>query len=154
VLPATTDLLPIDPSNPVVALCAAGMECEGAPAQAQRFFQEAWDARRDDYDAAIAAHYLARHQPTPLLTLDWNTRAVTHCERVIDGRASELLPSLYLNLADSLLAVGRQAEARAVAERAAEHLPALPSDGYRSFIGLGIARLQEKLLATTVNDSI
>jgi hypothetical protein len=125
------------------------MACEGAPEQARRFFQEAWNARRDDYDAAIAAHYLARHQPTPLLTLDWNARAVIYCERIVDGRASELVPSLYLNLADSLFAVGRRAEARAVAERAAEHLTALPSDGYRSFIGLGLARLQEKLLAIT-----
>jgi hypothetical protein len=131
--------------NPVVALCAAGMECEGTPEQARRLFQEAWDALRDDYDAAIAAHYLARHQPTAALTLEWNARAVQHCERVADDRRSELLPSLYLNLADSLLAVERPAEARAVVDRVAEYLKVLPSDGYRSFVALGIARLQEKL---------
>jgi hypothetical protein len=136
----------IEPNNPVVALCAAGMACDGAPEEARRLFEEAWEARRDDYDAAIAAHYLARHQPTPFLALDWNTRAVTHCERVTDDRAAELLPSLYLNLADSLLAVGRREEARVMAERASKCLPALPADGYRSFIALGIARLQGKLV--------
>lgn len=139
----------IEPTNPVVALCAAGMACDGTREEARCLFEEAWNARRDDYDAAIAAHYLARHQPTPLLTLDWNTRAVTHCERIADDRAAELLPSLYLNLADSLLAVGRREEARAIAERAAEHLPALPADGYRSFIAQAIARLQGKLVGST-----
>jgi hypothetical protein len=146
-----TKPLPIDPNNPIVALCAAGMACEGEPDAARRLFQEAWDTRRDDYDAAIAAHYLARHQPTPSLVLDWNTRAVTHCERVTDGRASDLLPSLYLNLADSLLAVGRRADARVVAERAAEHVSALPEDGYHSFIAIGIARLRERLVENTTS---
>ena len=51
----------IDPINPVVLLCAAGMEREGEPEEARRLFQQAWDARRNDYEAAIAAHYLARN---------------------------------------------------------------------------------------------
>ena len=96
------------------------MACEGHPERARLLFEEAWDTRRDDYDAAVAAHYLARHQPTPVLALDWNARAVSHAERVTDGRATELLPSLYLNLGDSLLAVGRPAEARACADLADE----------------------------------
>ena len=146
--------MPIDPNNPVVALCAAGMACEGETETARRLFQEAWDTRRDDFDAAVAAHYLARHQPTPLLVLDWNARAVTHCERVTDGRETDLLPSLYLNLADSLLAVGRRAEARVIADRAAEHLPALPADGYRSFVASGIARLQARLAEITRDVSL
>jgi hypothetical protein len=135
----------IDPNNPVVALCAAGMACEGTPEEARRPFQEAWEARRDDYDAAIAARYLARHQPTAFLRLDWNRRAVACCERISDHRAAELLPSLYLNLADSLSAVGRLAEARVIAERAAAHLTTLPLDGYRSFVAAGIARLRALL---------
>lgn len=122
------------------------MACEGEPETARLLFQKAWDTRRDDYDAAIAAHYLARHQPTPFLVLDWNVRAVTHRECITDGRATDLLPSLYLNLADSLLAVGRRAEACVAAERAGEHLPALRANGYRSFVALAIARLQERLV--------
>ena len=141
----------IDPGNPVVALCAAGMACDGTREEALLLFERAWNERQDDYDAAIAAHYLARLQPTPLLTLEWNTRAVTHCERVNDERAAELRPSLYLNLADSLLAVGRHEEARAIAERAAESLPALPENGYRDFLARGIARLQDKLVGSTAS---
>jgi len=122
------------------------MACDGGPAEARHLFEEAWNARRDDYEAAIAAHYLARHQATPFLTLDWNARAVTHCEQVRDDRAAELLPSLYLNLADSLLAVGRLDEASLIAERAVETLSTLQMDGYRTFIAQGIARLQAKLV--------
>lgn len=55
-----------DPENVVVRLCAQGMqaEAEGRDAQARDLFLQAWEAAEDDYDACIAAHYLARHQPT------------------------------------------------------------------------------------------
>jgi len=137
--------MPIDPKNPVVLLCAAGMERDGEPEEARRLFQQAWDARRNDYDAAIAAHYLARHQPTPHETLRWNSLAVTHAERVADGRTTELFPSLYLNLASSLTALGRLDEARAIIARAKEHLESLRADGYRDFLAHGISRLQARL---------
>lgn len=138
----------IDPTNPVVVLCAAGMACDGTREEALLLFEKAWNSRQDDYDSALAAHYLARFQPTPLLTLEWNRRAVTHCERVTDERAAEILPSLYLNLADSLLTVGRNEEARTIAARAAESLPTLPANGYRDFVAHGIARLHGKLVGS------
>jgi hypothetical protein len=50
-------------------------------------------ARRDDFDAAIAAHYVARHQPTPNATLEWNERALKHADAAPDHRAAALLPS-------------------------------------------------------------
>jgi tetratricopeptide (TPR) repeat protein len=137
--------MPIDPINPVVLLCAAGMERDGEPEEARRLFQQAWDARRNDYDAAIAAHYLARHQPTPDETLRWNSLAVTHAERVVDGRTTELFPSLYLNLASSLAALGRLDEARIIIVRAKAHLETLRADGYREFLAYGISRLQARI---------
>ena len=136
---------PIDPTNPVVALCAEGMAVEGTPGAARPLFEQAWDARRDDYDAAIAAHFLARHQPTPEDTLRWNDLAARHAERVGDGRADALLPSLYLNLGDALAGVGQLAPALDAARRARDRLDALPHDGYRAFVLLGIDRLIERL---------
>ncbi len=141
--------MPIDPKNPVVLLCAAGMERDGEPDEARRLFQQAWDARRNDYDAAIAAHYLARHQLSPHETLRWNSLAVTHAERVADGRTTELFPSLYLNLASSLTALGRLDEARAIIARAKQHLESLRADGYRDFLAHGIDRLKARLENTT-----
>lgn len=134
----------INATNPVVALCAEGMAADGAPAAAMRLFEQAWALRRDDYDAAVAAHFLARHQ-TPAVTLHWNALAVRHAEAVTDGRAAGLLASLYLNLGDAQANVGDRAGAAASARRAADHLVAVPAGGYREFVALGVRRLAARV---------
>lgn len=139
--PSRDGVAAIDPSNPVVALCAAGMAAEGTPVEAKRLFEQAWGARRDDFDAAVAAHYLARHQPTPAEALRWNALAVRHAEAVSDGRAIGLLASLYLNLGDSQANVGDLAAAAESARTAGEHLASLPPGGYRELVTLGAQRL-------------
>jgi hypothetical protein len=135
----------MDPSNPVVALCARGMAVEGTTDEALRLFEQAWAIRRDDFDAAVAAHFLARHQSTPAATLHWNALAVHHAESVYDGRCAELLASLYLNLADAHARLGQQGSARAAVQQAANHLSALPPGGYREFVAMGIDRLTRRL---------
>jgi hypothetical protein len=137
--------MPIDPTNPVVALCAAGMAAEGTPAEAKQLFEQAWAARRDDYDACIAAHFLARHQESAADVLHWNALAIRHAEAVTDGRADELLASLYLNLGDAHAALGQTAAAIPALRRAQAHLATLPAGGYREFVALGIGRLAERL---------
>ena len=118
---------------------------EGTPAEAQKLFERAWSMRRDDFDAAIAAHFVARHQPTPEDTLRWNALAVQHAEVVTDGRATALLASLYLNLGDAQFNVGDVVSAAESATRAAECLEVLPKDGYRELVAMGIRRLHERL---------
>ena len=141
----TRDTMLFDPDNPVVQLCAAGMAVDGDADAASALFAQAWDARRDDFDASVAAHFVARHQRTPECTLEWNVRAVEHAEVLTDGRASQLLPSLYLNLGDAYRALGRHAEASSAAQRASDALTQLPPGGYRDFVALGIARLHARL---------
>ena len=138
----------MDPNNPVAALCAQGMAVDGTPTEALRLFEQAWAARRDDFDAAIAAHFLARHQSTATATLQWNELAVQHAEAVSDGRCEELLASLYLNLGDSHARLGQRELAQAAAQRAAESLDGLPPGGYREFVAMGIDRLMQRLEAT------
>ncbi len=135
----------LDPDNPVMALCAAGVQVEGTPAEARPLFEQAWAARRNDYEASIAAHYLARHQPTPAETLKWNLLAVRHAEAVPDGAAAELMASLYLNLGDSYLAVGERERASVAVERAAASVGALPPGGYRGFVESGINGLRQRI---------
>jgi hypothetical protein len=135
----------IDPTNPVVALCARGMELEGTPAEARRLFEEAWAMRRDDFDAAVAAHFVARHQATPEETLRWNALAVQHGAAVTDGRADGLLASLYLNLGDSQLNLGDRSSAATSAQKAAEYLAVLPEGGYRDLVAQGVQRLAERV---------
>ncbi|MEP6991442.1 MAG: hypothetical protein ABJA80_10975 [bacterium] len=137
----------IDPSNPVVALCAAGMTVDGDVAAAQRLFEQAWAARQDDYDASIAAHFMARHQPTPEARAHWNRLAVEHAESVANGRTQAFKASLYLNLADSYFALGDHAAAVTTLDLAHPHVSALPDDGYRAFVERGIAGLQSRLAA-------
>lgn len=134
-----------DTDNPVVQLCAAGMALDDDPAAARALFQQAWDSRRDDYDASIAAHYLARHQPSPADALHWNRVAVERAEAVPDGRAQMLLASLYLNLADSYRTLARTEDAIKASERGIAALEFLPHDGYRSFISNGLQRLRARL---------
>jgi hypothetical protein len=134
-----------DPDNPVVALCAAGMAVEGDPEQALALFERAWSSRRDDYDASIAAHFLARHQPTMADTLAWNERALRHATTVTDGRTVEFLASLYLNVGDSYLAVGRLTDAATAAELAHANVSVLPAGGYRDFVERGIRGLDERI---------
>jgi hypothetical protein len=141
----------MDVTNRVIALCAAGMDVEGTPDKARPLFEQAWALRSDDYDASIAAHFLARHQATPEDTLRWNSLAVQHAEAVPDGRANDLMASLYLNLADSYAATGRRVEALDTAHKAHESLALLPQSGYRDFVAMGIQRLQGRL--GSVDDS-
>ena len=136
---------PFDSTNPVMALCAEGMAAEGTPAEALQLFERAWAARRDDFDAAVAAHFLARHQPTADETLRWNALAVRHAEAVSDGRAAAMMASLYLNLGDAQANVGDAEAAAASARHADAHLAAVPDGGYREFVALGVRRLAARV---------
>ena len=121
------------------------MAMEGTPSEAIRLFEEAWASRTDDFEAAIAAHYVARHQPTPEHTLYWNALAVHHAELVLDRRAEGFLASLYLNLADAHEKAGDPGSAALAVKRAAVHLDQLPAGGYRELVASGIQRLAQRL---------
>lgn len=98
----------LDPENPVVKLCAEGMQAElaGDHDAAKRLFTAAWERRQDDWEAAIAAHYVARHAESLEEALRWNAVALEHAERLPAKRIHGLLPSLYLNLGKSHEDVG------------------------------------------------
>ena len=135
----------IDGDSPVARLCAAGMDVDGDASAAHALFMQAWQSRRDDFDASIAAHFVARHQPTAERTLYWNQLAVEHAMSLTDGRADALLASLYLNLGESLRLAGRLPEAVAAAARGLAALVSLPDDGYRAFVAGGLRRLSHRL---------
>jgi hypothetical protein len=103
----------MDLDNPVVSLCLEGSraEFEGRPAEARTLYEQAWQAAQDDYEACIAAHYVARFQDSPQETLHWNQEALRRAEAVSDGRAQSFLPSLYLNLGRSYELLGQATEA-------------------------------------------
>jgi tetratricopeptide (TPR) repeat protein len=137
----------MDPNNPVARLCAAGMaaEGEGRLADAKALFEQAWAESRDDFDACIAAHYVARHQATVEAELEWNRRALERADLVGDERVRSFYPSLYLNLAHSLEKVGRSAEACELYSTAATRMEGEPDTPYTRLVRSGVAAGRERV---------
>ena len=139
----------LDSSNPVVKLCIEGMKAEvqGRHHQAGQLFLQAWNARQNDLDACVAAHYLARQQATPEAQLHWNQVALNHAEALDHDEVQAFYPSLYLNLGKCHEVLGNRAEACRCYERAAISLEPLPDEAcgehVRVSIGEGFARTQK-----------
>lgn len=137
----------MDFDNPVFKLCQDGMraEADGRPADARALFEQAWERRTDDYDACVAAHYLARQQDDPEEILRWNQEALRRADAVGDDRVAAFYPSLHVGVAMANERLGKAAAARVAFERAAEQVAALPADGYgeqlRAAITDGLRRL-------------
>ncbi|MBI5567209.1 MAG: hypothetical protein HY870_20085 [Chloroflexi bacterium] len=108
--------------NPVIKLCLAGTQAEFEHRldDARRLYRQAWNAATDDYEACIAAHYVARHQTTPHDTLRWNQIALDRAEAADADRVGEFYPSLYLNLGRSHEVLGQHAEAQRYYDLAAD----------------------------------
>lgn len=131
----------LDTSNPVIQLCDQGMaaETEGDTAVAARLFQQAWELSSNDYDRAVAAHYLARHQPTDVDVLHWTRVAVQNAEQADRTQTSELLPSLYLNLAASYVRAQDFDAAQRTYFQAADTLHSITDLTYAASIRIAIA---------------
>ncbi len=112
----------MDINNHVIKLCLAGTraEFEGRVEDAHKHYQQAWQDAQDDYEACIAAHYVARHQATPQDTFKWNQEALQRAEAVADGRIQPFYPSLYLNMGHSYELLGDQKEAQRFYDLAAD----------------------------------
>lgn len=67
--------MPIDPHNPIISLCAQGIEKEGS-AEATDMFLRAWQLASNDLERCVAAHYVARHQSTIAEKLRWDEQAL------------------------------------------------------------------------------
>jgi hypothetical protein len=120
-------MIDLDPENPVVRLCVAGVAAEQAgdgEAAAARY-AEAWQASSGPAEASVAAHYLARVQLDPRARLAWNGRALELA--VAAGNLAPFLPSLELNLGSAHEELGNRVEAARHYQAAAAALDALPN---------------------------
>jgi hypothetical protein len=104
----------MDLNNAVVRLCVAVTQAEfaGRSDQARLLAWQAWQAASDDYEACIAAHYLARYQENLEEALRWNQRALDHAEAVHDDRVKDFYPSLYLCMGNACEMLGNLSDAR------------------------------------------
>ena len=136
----------INPDNPVVKLCAEGIQAEmaGRHDEAAALYRQAWELRRDDYEASIAAHYLARQQATLADSLRWNQAALDHALAAPPEQIADFLPSLYLNLGWSHEVLGDIAAARVCYGEGAARLGSLPAGPYTDTVRDGLARGLER----------
>jgi tetratricopeptide (TPR) repeat protein len=139
-------IIPMDPNNPVVKLCVAGMEAEaeGRMEDAHALFTKAWKVRQDNFDGCIAAHYLARHQSTPTATFYWNQLALQCADAIADERVKGFYPSLYLNMGKSYEELGNATEAHRYYDKAAVYLASLPDSPYKTMVTYGINAGQQR----------
>jgi len=112
----------MDTTNPVIQLCIQGAlaEFEHRLDDARMLYQQAWELHADEYEACVAAHYVARFQESPEESLYWNQLALEHANAVNDERVEEFYPSLYLNMGRSHEIMGDQEEAQRYYALAAE----------------------------------
>ena len=112
----------MDTNNPIVQLCMQGTraEFEHCTDDARALYQQAWESHTNDYEACIAAHYVARFQDNPKETLRWNQIALQRANVANHELVKEFYPSLYLNLGHSYEVVGNQMEAQKYYDLAAE----------------------------------
>ena len=108
--------------NPVIKLCIDGTHAEfqGQIDKARSYYQQAWKLAKDDYEACIAAHYLARRQDNYQEKLYWNQVALEKANAVTDNSVREFYPSLFLNMGESYELLGNLQEAQRYYDLAAE----------------------------------
>ena len=98
----------LDTENPIIQLCILGTQAEfaGRMDDARELYLQAWQSASDDYEACIAAHYVARFGENPAEILHWNQVALNHADAVGDERVNGFYPSLYLSLGHSYELLG------------------------------------------------
>ena len=111
-----------DPENPVIRLCIQSTQAEfaGKLDAARALCQQAWEVHGDDFEASIAAHYVARYQEKPEERLRWNQEALNRADAVGDARVKGFYPSLYLNIGHSYELLGIPGEAQRYYDLAAK----------------------------------
>jgi hypothetical protein len=70
------------------------------------------------YEASMAAHYVAHLEPNPATALAWDFEALRR--GLMDDRATEFMPSLYVSLGGSYERMGDVVEAERYFDLAAE----------------------------------
>jgi hypothetical protein len=122
---------------------------------------ELWGVVTEPLHRCAVAHAMADVQGDPGEELTWDLRALDAAREVTDaeteaagmaGGAAAVLPSLHLNLGDVYRRLGDVDEARRHLELGLAATAALPDDGYRQMIRMGLDRLAQRLDARQGSD--
>lgn len=143
----------MDVENPVIKICIEGMALEGRghSEQAANLFVQAWEIASDDFEASIAAHYVARHQVSPVAALHWNQVSLDHANLVGDERVRGFYPSLYLNMGKAHEDLNRLEEAAHFYKLADGAFDVLSDDRYGDVVRDAVRRRLERLASKSSN---
>jgi len=135
----------VDPDNPIIQLCAQGVEAESARRhdEAATYFDQAWRASSNHFDACIAAHYIARHQTDSARSLFWNQVALARADKLLeagDDRVRAFYASLHLSLGMAHEKLGQIALARHHYHRATSGLDDIVDGEHRVLVEYGVTR--------------
>jgi hypothetical protein len=110
------------PHSLVARLCikATQAEFDGRMDDARDLGWQAWEAAQDDYEACMAAHYVARYQESPQGALRWHQEALARADAAGDERVGSFYASLYVNLGRAHEVLGNLAQAAEYYRRAAD----------------------------------
>lgn len=97
-----------------VRLCVEGTRAEyqGLLEDARALYWQAYEIANNDYEACIAAHYVARCQENPREKYEWNRKALNHANALNNDEVTAFYPSLYLNMGQCCELLGILAEAQ------------------------------------------
>jgi len=129
-----------DPENPIIKLCAQGMQLEGEAKrdEASAVFHQAWEQAANDFERFTAAHYIARHQDSVANKLKWDETALQLALGLNDDGIKRALPSLYLNIAKCYEDLNDFPKARENYQNALAYTGFLHEDGYSNMVRAGI----------------
>jgi hypothetical protein len=110
----------VDLGSRTAQLCVEGIraEFERRIDDARSLFLQAWGAAVDDYDASIAAHYVAHLESDPQEALRWHLVALERGR--LDDRAGQFMGSLLVSVGGAYEFLGDQTEAERYFALAAE----------------------------------
>jgi tetratricopeptide (TPR) repeat protein len=129
-----------DPENPIIKLCAHGMQLEGEARrdEASAVFHQAWEQATNDFEKFTAAHYIARHQETVADKLKWDDTALQLALGLNDDGIKGALPSLYLNIAKCYEDLNDFTKAKENYQNGLAYTNFLHEDGYGNMVRAGI----------------
>lgn len=144
----------IDPSNKVVQLCSEGMsaEFEGKLDESEELFNQAWALASNNFEAFIAAHYMARRQLSLADKLKWNLESFYLANKIEGDGMNKYLPSLCLNVGKSYEDLEQIAEATSYYRLGAEYADMLKENPYGNMIKSGLTAGLQRVGAAVNNN--
>jgi len=130
----------------VEELCTEGMkaESENRMDDARNLYLKAWEVVRNEYDAANAAHFLARSETNPKESLKWDLESLRYADLADTEKLRTSYPSFLVNAGISYEELGDFPNAKRYYDLAMEKIEDLPEDEYGREVKESVVEAMER----------